>query len=96
MTHSIQTILQRSRADSTSKPLTLKRYLQKVIEHRLKVSPIIQKSADGKNEIVGWSAGKRTLAGDGWTNIVKNEDFVIGPDPVTAVSVLVRRLEERK
>lgn len=81
---------------TTSKPLTLKKYLQKIIEHRIKVVPVLEKSKDGKDKIIGWQAGKRSLSGDGWTNIVNTDDFVTAPDPVTAVSVLVRRLEERK
>jgi hypothetical protein len=93
MTHSIQTILKRSKVTSTSKQLSLKQYLKKIIQHKIKVAPIIDKT-NGK-QTVTWMAGKRRVGGDGWTNIVHNEDFVIAPDPVTAVSVLVRRLEDR-
>ena len=88
--HSIQTILKRSKVESTSKPLTLKGYLQKIIQHKLKVTPLIGK--DG--EIEGWIAAKRQWNGVNH-NITENADFVQAPDPVTAVSVLSRRLEER-
>ena len=60
--------------------------LKAVSKHLIRVSPIIKEHG----KIVRWFAGYRCLAGNKYTNITKNDDFVIADSPEEAISKLLK------
>jgi len=71
--------------------MTDKQYLDAVIRHRIKVTPVLARAKNHKIVVEKWFAGFVTLTTDNWTNIVKPNDFTFGDSPHKAIETLLEK-----
>ena len=64
--------------------MNLKTYLKKLIEHRIRVTPVLSLNEEGLSVVTGWQAA----------HMSDTETSVQAVDPVTAVHQLSQQLEE--